>query len=89
MARKKAQISTVTLSSAKNLSPRQRFFLSGAASVFQLAGFPFRLLSSGNPSTDKRALQSDWSAIGKDLRKAYNTEIRKVDNKIAIKNVPR
>jgi len=67
-------------------SVKQQSFLSGAGSIFDLAGQPFGNLSIGDESTDKRALQSDWNAVGKDIRRAYNAEIKKGENKKIVKN---
>ncbi len=69
-----------------SFSLEQQSFLSGSGSIFDLAGQSFGNLSIGDESTDKRALQSDWNAIGKDIRRAYNAEIKKDENKKVVKN---
>jgi hypothetical protein len=62
-------------SSKMSFSSKQQSFLMGAGSILDLAGQSFGNLSIGDESTDKRALQSDWNAVGKDIRRAYNAEI--------------
>ena len=46
-----------------------KYFLLGAAHVLDLGGTLFNFKISDNPAlTDRKALESDWEQVGKDLQ---------------------
>lgn len=52
----------------------RRSFLEGVGSVVSLQG-SYLQLPLGSVMTDAAKLRSDWEAVGRELREAYNTEI--------------
>jgi hypothetical protein len=55
------------------LSKKGRYLLRGAGSIMNLSGKRFGSISFGDQSTDAKALQGDWLAVGSDIRKAFKT----------------
>ena len=57
----------------RDLVPRSFFdsFFRGAASALDLSGVMFVRYEPSGPAADARSLQSDWQAVGDDIRAAF------------------
>ena len=68
---------------------KRKAFLDGAGSIFSLTGPPLSSFSFGDQSTDAKALQSDWNAVGYDIQKAMSFMSEEIENNNTEKDAAR
>ncbi len=68
---------------------KQKAFLDGAGSIFSLTGSPLSSFSYGDQSTDAKALQSDWDAVGSDIQNAMSYMSEEIENNNTEKDAAR
>ena len=69
-----------------NMSFKRSAFLTGAGSVLDLSGQSLGKIKISDSSSDIRALQSDWNALGRDLKHSCKAVIGKPDSSKSAKD---